>query len=54
MFKSKNILITGGTGSYGKAFINRLIEHYPETNKIIILDDFMQYDNNMWNTEQII
>lgn len=46
MFKGKNILITGGTGSYGKAFINRLIEHYPETNKIIIFsrDELKQFE----------
>ena len=46
MFKNKNILITGGTGSFGKAFINRLIQTYPEINKIIIFsrDELKQFE----------
>ena len=26
MFQNKSILVTGGTGSFGKAFIRRLLE----------------------------
>ena len=36
MFKNKNILITGGTGSLGKAITKYLLKHYPTIKKIII------------------
>ena len=36
MFKNKTILITGGTGSFGTAFINELVKKYPEIKKIVI------------------
>lgn len=35
LFKNKNILITGGTGSFGQAFARKLIEE-DECNKVII------------------
>lgn len=43
MFKGKNILITGGTGSFGKSFVNEIIPKY-DFNKIVILsrDEFKQ------------
>ena len=46
MFKGKNIFITGGTGSFGKAFIRRLINDHPEVNKIIIFsrDELKQFE----------
>ena len=36
MFNNKNILITGGTGSFGKKYTKILLEKY-KPNKIIIL-----------------
>ncbi len=44
MFNNKNILITGGTGSFGKKFTKCLLEKY-KPNKIVILsrDEFKQY-----------
>ena len=36
MLNNKNVLITGGTGSFGKKFIELILEKYPKTNKIII------------------
>ncbi|MEK9657787.1 MAG: UDP-N-acetylglucosamine 4,6-dehydratase (inverting) [bacterium] len=36
MFDNKNILITGGTGSFGKAFISYLLNHFTP-NKVIVL-----------------
>lgn len=36
MFNKKNILITGGTGSFGKKFISSILLKYPKVNKIII------------------
>ena len=45
MFNNKTILITGGTGSFGKAFVNYLIKNY-KTKKIIIFsrDEFKQFE----------
>ena len=45
MFNGKNILVTGGTGSFGKAFIRTLLERY-EPNKIIVYsrDELKQFE----------
>ncbi len=45
MFNGKNILITGGTGTFGKQFVKYVSEHY-KSNKIIIFsrDEFKQYE----------
>lgn len=44
-FKNKNILITGGSGSFGRAFAKKLLTH-SECKKIIILsrDEWKQWD----------
>jgi len=36
MLNSKTVLITGGTGSFGKKFIETILDRYPEVKKIII------------------
>jgi UDP-N-acetylglucosamine 4,6-dehydratase len=36
MLKGKSILITGGTGSLGKALTSHILERYPEIKKLII------------------
>ena len=45
MFNGKNILVTGGTGSFGKVFIRKLLERY-EPNKIIVYsrDELKQFE----------
>ena len=45
MFNNKNILITGGTGSFGKKYTQILLEKYLP-NKIIIFsrDELKQYE----------
>ena len=45
MFNGKNILITGGTGSFGKKYTKILLEKY-QPNKIIIFsrDELKQYE----------
>ncbi len=45
MFNKKNILITGGTGSFGKRYIERILENY-KPNKIIIFsrDELKQFE----------
>ncbi len=44
MFNNKTILITGGTGSFGKKFTQRLLDQY-NPKKIIIYsrDEYKQY-----------
>jgi UDP-N-acetylglucosamine 4,6-dehydratase len=37
MFKNKTILITGGTGSLGKALTTHIFKHHPDVKKVIIL-----------------
>jgi UDP-N-acetylglucosamine 4,6-dehydratase len=45
MLNKKNILITGGTGSFGKQFVKTILKHY-RPNKIIIYsrDELKQYE----------
>lgn len=45
MLNNKTILITGGTGSFGKKFIKTVFEKYPEVRKIIVYsrDEFKQF-----------
>ena len=48
MYKDKTVLITGGTGSLGKAITKTLLLNYPEVKKIIIYsrDEQKQYEMN--------
>lgn len=45
MFTNKIILITGGTGSFGKKFISTVLAKYPDVKKIIVYsrDEFKQF-----------
>lgn len=51
MLSDKSILVTGGTGSFGKKFISTLLEKYPEISRIVIYsrDELKQYE--MLNSE---
>jgi UDP-N-acetylglucosamine 4,6-dehydratase len=46
MYKSKNFLITGGTGSLGKALVKRIFELHPEVGRVIIFsrDEQKQFE----------
>ncbi len=46
MLNFKTILITGGTGSFGKQFIKTILERYPSVKKIIIFsrDELKQFE----------
>jgi UDP-N-acetylglucosamine 4,6-dehydratase len=37
MLNGKNVLITGGTGSFGKMFTKLILERYPDVNRLAIL-----------------
>jgi UDP-N-acetylglucosamine 4,6-dehydratase len=45
MFNNKNILITGGTGSFGKAFVSYILKNY-KPNKLVIFsrDELKQHE----------
>jgi UDP-N-acetylglucosamine 4,6-dehydratase len=42
----KSVLVTGGTGSFGKAFIKIILQRYPNLEKVIVLsrDEFKQFE----------
>ena len=44
--KYKSILITGGTGSFGKAFLNLLLKKYKNFSRIVIFsrDEYKQFE----------
>lgn len=46
MLNNKTVLITGGTGSFGKKFIEVILRDYPQVKKIIIYsrDELKQYE----------
>jgi UDP-N-acetylglucosamine 4,6-dehydratase len=45
-FKNKTLLLTGGTGSFGKAFLSKIISDYRDIKKIIIFsrDELKQFN----------
>ena len=47
---SSRILITGGTGSFGKAFISRLIKRYPDIQRIVI---YSRDELKQWELQQL-
>ena len=49
MFKNKSILITGGTGSLGKALTKRILESHPEVNRIVV---FSRDEQKQFQMEQ--
>ena len=46
MLKNKSILITGGTGSFGKAFVKTILERYPDVKRLVIFsrDELKQFE----------
>lgn len=48
MLNNKTILITGGTGSFGHAFVSMTLEHYePEQIVIFSRDEMKQWDMSL-------
>jgi UDP-N-acetylglucosamine 4,6-dehydratase len=45
MLNNKSILITGGTGSFGKVFISNILSRYPDINRIVVFsrDELKQF-----------
>ena len=46
LFKDKTLLITGGTGSFGKKFVETILKRYPEVKRIVIYsrDELKQFE----------
>jgi UDP-N-acetylglucosamine 4,6-dehydratase/5-epimerase len=46
MLNGKSILVTGGTGSFGRAFVKSVLQSYPEINRLVVYsrDELKQYE----------
>ncbi len=46
MLDNKSILITGGTGSFGKAFVRTVLQRYPNIERLVVYsrDELKQFD----------
>jgi UDP-N-acetylglucosamine 4,6-dehydratase len=46
MLESKSILVTGGTGSFGKAFVRTVLDRYPNVKRLVIYsrDELKQFE----------
>lgn len=46
MFKDKSILITGGTGSFGKAFVANVLKQHPDVRRLVVYsrDELKQFE----------
>ncbi len=46
MLNEKSILITGGTGSFGKAFVKYVLERFPDIKRLVVFsrDELKQYE----------
>lgn len=46
MLNGKSVLITGGTGSFGKAFVKTILERYPDVHRVVIFsrDELKQFE----------
>ncbi len=49
MLNNKSVLITGGTGSFGKKFVSMVLKNYPSVKKIVIFsrDELKQYEMSL-------
>ena len=46
MLNNQSILITGGTGSFGKAFVQTVLERYPDVRRLVVYsrDELKQFE----------
>ncbi|MDB9830050.1 UDP-N-acetylglucosamine 4,6-dehydratase (inverting) [Gammaproteobacteria bacterium] len=56
MLNGKNILLSGGTGSFGKAFIKHCVKKFPDINRLIIFsrDELKQHEMQQEFSDQEI
>ena len=53
MLNNKSILITGGTGSFGKMFVKTILEQYPDVKRLVVYsrDELKQFEMAQLYTE---
>src|SRR4051812_27999968 len=46
MLREKSLLITGGTGSFGKAFVETVLTRHPEITRLVVFsrDELKQFE----------
>ena len=46
MFSNKSILVTGGTGSFGRAFVREILTKYPDVRRVVVYsrDELKQFE----------
>ena len=46
MLNNKSILITGGTGSFGKIFVKKILLKYPKIKRLVVFsrDELKQFE----------
>ena len=46
MLNGKSVLVTGGTGSFGQAFVSRVLDRWPEVRRLVVFsrDEFKQFE----------
>ncbi len=49
MLNNKSLLITGGTGSFGKMFVKTILQQYPDVKRLVIYsrDELKQYEMSL-------
>lgn len=55
MLANASILITGGTGSFGKAFVGAVLKRYPDIKRLVIFsrDELKQFEmSQIWSEKQ--
>ncbi|MDR1897351.1 MAG: UDP-N-acetylglucosamine 4,6-dehydratase (inverting) [Prevotellaceae bacterium] len=54
MLSNKNILITGGTGSFGKMFVKMILEQYPDVRRLVVYsrDELKQFEMSQLYNEK--
>lgn len=55
MLTDKGILVTGGTGSFGQAFVGTVLERYPDIRRLVVYsrDELKQFEmNNRFSTDR--
>lgn len=50
LLKGKNILITGGTGSFGRAFVERVLKEWPGIGRLLV---FSRDELKQWELRQL-
>lgn len=55
MLNNKSILVTGGTGSFGKKFIKTVLEKYPDVKKVIVYsrDELKQFEMSQTFSDKV-